>query len=290
LSGVWRYEVPTLALDPSDPDPGGRWKLFAHYYFWAPGRDRMVDYGWIVMRAAAGPAGDWSADVPLFGAGKSPAAPYHNTRVDLNALAPELKNTVAYSEPGALAHEGRLYLSMSALQPHLGVRGISVDHRVFLLVSEDHGKSWRFVSTLLTPDNGLALGCAGFDGSSLASEQGRFFLLAAPMVLQGKTEELDGTAAFEFESLEEGRLRRNLKHQPVVVAFFAPQPSIFSQFGAGQATYDPANTRGGLIMPQFNLGAYPQVFQIFNTGRRIVPVSQESERGARAYPEPAGRL
>ena len=50
---------------------------------------------------------------------------------------------------------------------------------------------------------------------------------------------------------------------------FAPQPGIFSGPGAGQACYDEHNTKGGLLIPQFHLKAYPEVIQIFQTGRGI---------------------
>lgn len=270
LPGVWRYEVPTLVCDAADPDASRRWKLFVHYYFWAPKRDRMVIYGWIALRTAADPAKEWSADVPLFGAGKNPLAPYHQTRVDLNALDPSLKNSIAYSEPGALAHDGRLYLSLSALQPRLGLGGIRVGHTIVMLASDDHGESWRFVRKLLDNDDAVRFGADAFDGSSLAEDGGRFFLLASPM-RRGKVPEVHhGTAAFEFESLTEGRLRRDTNGLPAVATYFAPQPGIFSIVGAGQATYHAANVNGGLIFPQFNLKAYPEVFQIFSTGRRIV--------------------
>jgi hypothetical protein len=73
-----------------------------------------VTYGCITLRTAADPAGAWSFAVPLFGADKSPLAPYHKILVDLNALDASLKNSIAYSEPGELAHDGRLYLSMTA--------------------------------------------------------------------------------------------------------------------------------------------------------------------------------
>jgi len=269
LPGLWRYEVPTLVYDAGDPDAARRWKLFVHCYFWTPQQDRLVSYGWIALRTAADPAGEWSAAVPLFGAGKSPLAPYHKTLVDLNALDASLKSAVAYSEPGALAHDGRLYLSMTALQPHIGLGGIGVSHTIFLLASDDHGQAWRFAGTLLTPGDAKGLGCEFFDGSSLAEDDGRFFLLAAPMV-RNKLEVHHGTAAFEFASLAEGRLKRDGKQQPMVAAYFAPQPGIFSGPGAGQATYDSRNIHGGLIMPQFNLRAYPEVFQLYQTGRRIV--------------------
>ena len=266
LPGVWRYEVPTLVCDATDPDANRRWKLFVHKYFWAPKRDRMVTYGWIALRTAADPAGEWSAEVPLFGAGASPLAPYHQTRVDLNALDGSLRKAIAYSEPGALAHEGRLYLSLTALTP----QDFGVGHTIVLLASDDHARSWRFVSTLLTRDDARALGGEFFDGSALAEDNGRFFVLAVPMLRKGRMEVHQGTAAFEFESLAEGRLRRDAKHTPVVAAYFAPQPSIFSVVGAGQSAYHSANVNGGLIFPQFNLKAYPEAFQIFSTGRRIV--------------------
>lgn len=270
LSGVWRYEVPTLVFDAADPNASRRWKLFAHYYFWESRRNRMPEYGWIVLRTAADPVGDWSAELPLFGAGKNPPAPYHKTRVDLNALAALLKNSSAYSEPGALAHDGRLYLSLSALYPRIGLGGIRVDHTLFLLASDDHGESWRFVRKLLDNDDAGRFGVDAFDGSCLAEDGGRCFLLASPMCRGRASDVHHGTAAFEFESLAEGQLHRDTNGRPALAAYFAPQPSFFSGPGGGQAAYDSHNIRGGLLMPQFKLQAYPEVFQIFSTGRRIV--------------------
>jgi hypothetical protein len=265
LSGVWRYEVPSLVHDPTDPDAGARWKLFAHRYFWTARQDRMVAYGWITLRTAADPGGEWSAELPLFGAGERPLAPYHHAHVDVNTLDNSLRGTLAYTEPGALANDDRLYLSLTALKPSLW----GPLHDIILLASDDHGKSWRFISTLLTRKDAVATGCEFFDGSSLAEDDGRFFLLAAPMLR--KTNEVHlGTVAIELESLANGILKRDAQHALVIAAYFAPQPGIFSGPGAGQSTYDSRNNSGGLLMPQFNLRAYPEVFQIYQTGRRIV--------------------
>jgi hypothetical protein len=267
LQGVWRYEVSSLVRDPADPDANRRWKLFVHKYFWAPKRDRMVTYGWIVLRTAADPAGEWSEEVPLFGAGKNPLAPYNKTRVDVNSLDASLKNTITYTEPGALVHDGRLYVSMTALHPHIGLDGISVGYTIILLASENHGVSWKFAGTLLTAKDANDFGYEYFDGTALATEGGHVFLLAVP----GSRRLMhDGCVAFEFESLAKGQLRRDAIGDPVVMNYFAPQPGILSGPGAGQSTYHSANVNGGLIFPQFNLGAYPEVFQIYQTGRKIV--------------------
>ena len=267
LKGVWRYEVSSLVCDAADPDAARRWKLFVHRYFWEPKRDRMFTHGWIALRTTADPAGAWSEEVPLFGAGKNPPVPYHTTLIDLNTLDSSLKDTVVYSEPGVLADGARLCLSLSAVRPRLSLTGVKLEYRIILLASDDHGATWRFVRTLLDPEDAARFGCEMFDGSSLARENGRFFLLVTPGH-QGAMH--DGTVAFAFESFAEGKLRRDANGQPIVAAYFAPQPGIFSGPGAGQATYDSHNIHGGLILPQFNLRAYPEAFQLYQTGRRIV--------------------
>jgi hypothetical protein len=270
LAGVWRYEVPSLCCDPTDR--GREWKLFVHKYFWNAKKNRMFDYGWIVLRTAGDPAGTWSEEVPLFGsgqvvlfgmlkAGRFPRDPYHQTRVDLNQLDPSLAGAVAYSEPGTIVRDGTIYLSLSVMGP-------GGPERIVLLASSDHAATWRFVNTLVNGKDAQALGYSYLDGSSLAADRGRVFLLAVP----GSRRQMhDGTVALEFESLALGRLKRNPDGSLRVAAYFAPQPSILSGPGAGQSDYDERNTEGGLLMPQFNVRAYPEVFQIYQTGRRIVP-------------------
>ena len=263
LDGAWRYEVATLVRD--DGAPEGDWKLFVHKYFWNPKKDRMAAYGWIAMRTAREPAGPWSDEVPLFGAGANPPAPYHQTQIDLNALHPDLKNSIAYSEPGSLSHDGVLYLSISTLW-FMG------PDKIVLLRSRDHAKSWEYVSTLTTRKDAGDLGYSVLDGSSLTEDHGRFFLLASPA---SRKLMHDGTVAFEFDSLDQGTLKHDSSGQLTIAAYFPPQAAIlFSPVGAGQSDYDEHNTAGGLIMPQFNVGNYPRVFQIYNTGRMLPPAER----------------
>ena len=257
LAGAWRYEVSSLVRDDGAPD--GDWKLFVHKYFWSPEKDRMFAYGWIAMRTARDPAGPWSDEVPLFGAGPSPPAPYHQTRVDLNTLSSELRHQVAYSEMGSLAHDGTLYLSIGAMWM-LG------PDKIVLLRSRDHAKTWEFVHTLANADDAKALGYSRLDGSSLVEERGRFFLLVTP----GSRKLMhDGTLAFEIGSLEHGFLKRDAAGNLAIAAYFPVQAGILSGPGGGQSDYDEHNTAGGLIMPQFDVRSYPCIFKMFSTGRGI---------------------
>jgi hypothetical protein len=267
IQGVWRYEVSSLVCDPTDPCVHRRWKMFTHRYFWERERDSRQTHAWIVLRTAADPAGEWSPEFPLFGAGKNPPAPYNKTCVDVNSLDASLKNTFVYTEPGALVHDGRLYLSMTALIPKFGLGGIGVAYTVILLASDDHGVSWQFAGKLLTPDDAKHFGYERFDGTDLAEDGGRVFLLAVP----GSRRLMhDGCVAFEFASMAKGQLQRDAAGHPLVANYFAPQPGILSGPGGGQSTYHASNTNGGVLFPQFDIHSYPEVFHIFQTRRRIV--------------------
>lgn len=156
--GVWRAEVPTIVFDPGDP--GREWKMYLHRYFWwnaaPPGQEsRLWDYGWIACRDAPAPMGPWSEEAALFAAGARPRAPYHQQQIDLNALHPDLADVVAYSEPVALMREGVLYLSL--------VAGRAADPTIVLMASDNHGKTWRYVATLLEASDARRLGYLRFN-------------------------------------------------------------------------------------------------------------------------------
>lgn len=267
LKGVWRYEVPSLASDPTDPDPSRRWKLFVHHYFWERDGQAKQTHSWIGLFTAADPAGKWSDEEPLLAAGKNARVPDKKAPLDVNLLDSSLGKTVAYTEPGALARDGHLFLSLSALSPHIGLAGISVRYHIILLDSADHGATWKSLGALLTPEDAEYFGYDYFDGSSLAVDGGKMFLLAVPGCRADPMH--DGCVAFEVESMSPARLKRDSAGHPIISKYFPPQPSIRSGPGAGQACFDPGNIKGGLLMPQFNLSAYPEIFQIYQTAQRL---------------------
>ena len=112
IKGKWRYEVATILHDPDDP--GKEWKLFAHRFFIIPpdaDDDRIFKHGWFAYKYATNPAGPWSEEIPLLGAGEFVTSNY-NVKINLNSLSPELKDIKFYTEMGSLYKDGVIYLSM----------------------------------------------------------------------------------------------------------------------------------------------------------------------------------
>jgi hypothetical protein len=266
LDGVWNAEVASLVHDPDDP--GHEWKVFAHRIFRKSedgftGEQNVPSHSWIALRSAPDPAGPWTAERALLSSGPLPPAPYNTVEVAINALDPSLADLLVYSEPGAFYRDGVLYLSLT---------GLTLDgaDRIVLLASDDHGDSWRFVSSPLSNADAPPLGWESFDGSAIAAEEGRVFLLVTPGVPSLLH---DGTLVLEFEDLAAGRLVRE-GGVPVVRKHVPLQHAFASERGAGQSDYHERNTAGGLLMPQINLPDFPRFFQIFETGERLVDAAR----------------
>jgi hypothetical protein len=258
-AGCWRHEVSTLVHDPGDAGKG--WKLYWHKYFTKPpfgGNDRNFLYGWIAYKYAPKPEGPWSDEVALFRAGTFPPAPY-SAAIDLDSLHDDLKEVIVYSELGSLAIDSVLYLSMNA---HV-MKGPQNIGRVILIASHDHGKTWKYVRTLLTPEDVKPYDGLYFTGSSIAIEDGKAYLLACPEK-PGGMEHHKGTIVFGFADLARGLLFRDENGKPLAVKHIKAMTS------GGQSDYDEKNTYGGVIMPELDTEGFLKktaldVFRIFNT-------------------------
>lgn len=260
--GTWWHEVSSLVYDPGDP--GRKWKLFWHHYVARHPhngtKDRMFALGWIAMRTAPSPAGPWSEETPLIGAGPFPFG-MSNTRFKIQSLGPDYAPYIVLTEPGAMAYDGTLYMAMQGVRlPQQGQT--KLHHDIILIASEDHGRSWRGVGRLLPSETADRFGAKWFTGASLVSENGRVFLLATPEVPGDPQFDHQGTMIFEFEDIATGRLKMQgglphvLKHI---------RPTIGK---GGQADYDPQHA-GGIVVPQAAWGNLPRLFRIYDTGERL---------------------
>ena len=262
LSGVWRYETPSLVYDPDHL--GHEWKLFTHKYFWNVLYDRMPQYGWITYQDAPSPTGPWTSEVALFGAGQTPLPPY-DTAVRLNTLDKSLSDIVAYAEPGTLYRNHTLYVAMTGLTQ-------AGPDRIVLFASDDHGRTWRFLNTLATRQQAAQLGFLAFDGSALVDNvYGEVYLLVSPM---SSTAVHDGELVIRFDDITKGTLRKDAAGNLVVAKRIKPETAWLTPFGAGPGDYDQYNTAGGIVMPILD-GRLVQshttdkVFVIMNTGQGL---------------------
>ncbi len=266
IKGVWRNEVPTLVHDPDDA--GKEWKLFWHKYFVKRpfrGKDRMFLYGWIAYKYAPSPKGPWSEEIALFGTGTFLSNPY-SVKHNLNSFHPDLKNMVAYTEPGSLYRNGVIYL---VLQGHA-----KNSFKILLISSKDHGKTWKYLGTLVNQKDAKDFGYLRLVAPSLVEEAGRTFLFLSPF--KPLPVGHDGTYIFEFEDISKSSLKRDKSGRLIVYKYLLPSIKG-DNINVGESDYDEHNTYGGIVMPQIDINKGIKKknlavldFQIYNTYENII--------------------
>jgi hypothetical protein len=271
--GVWRNEVSSIVYDRGDP--GREWKIFWHKYFASPPykpKNREFECGWIAYRYASKPEGPWSQEIPLFGAKQGfPPAPF-KPRIMLNDLHPDLRNYLVYSEPAALYKDGLLYLSLEGSESRLGM-GKWSSRKSFLLVSHDHGKTWKYVGKLLDYKDARKLGYVTLTGESLFIDKGRVYLMSTPAGSLTKSyKDADGLYIFEFEDIKKAKLKRTKSGELVVHKYISPGKE--GDIHGGHGDYDEKNKNGRIIMGQvkkpgvFSLLQGVKPFRIMSTGEK----------------------
>ncbi len=232
----------------------------------------MPAASWIGYRTASDPAGSWSPEVALF-QGAIPLPDSGSAQVNVSGLDASLGHLLLYSEPGAIAKGGTLYVSLTGLVQ-------SGSDQIVMVASDDHAGSWRFVGAALSSQDASLLGYTDFDGTSIARQGGRTFLLASP---GSPTRKRNGTLVFEFADLAAGTLVRDASGAPVVLAHVLPDGGYDNDVGGGQADYHEGNTAGGLLVNQLVLADLPSLFHIRQTGAALpVPEPQAAWLGALA--------
>lgn len=277
--GTWVYEVPSLLRDSTEPNPNKRWKLFTHKYFRLNDLEgtRYPPSFTIVLQTAATPAGPWSSQISLFKAASGIIA----AEYVLNSLnTQDLGNMLFFSEPGALALGGSIYLSLSG--------GRNQVERIILLKSSDHAVSWNYQGTLAKNRDAAIFGDSGLDGSAFFKVADKLFLLTTQFRSSVTTSpNNNGTYLFEVADIETAQLRRDSTGELVRLLHIELQPGLNSgNHGGGQASYHSFNTAGGILMPQISLADSPEFAQIFSTkvNPKRLPLINEPCAGAANTP------
>ncbi len=246
-SGAWRVETPTLVYDPDDP--GREWKLYAYKYFWDNEPEHVIQvarrYGMIVYKYATDPAGSWSTEQWLFSPASDHLPPPYGQMVSmhLNDLDTSLKNVAIYSRPSAIVKDGMLVMTLSAF-----TKGMMPD-RIVMIVSGDHGKSWKYAGTPLSRSDLVGIGSyTRLSGASLIEQDGTVYLAA---VLGDEKQHGQGTFIFAFDNFKKGILRRDPKTGvPVVLNHVPLYRSMAIPIGGGFSAYTDACPFGLLTTEQ----------------------------------------
>ncbi|MCK4945241.1 MAG: exo-alpha-sialidase [Alphaproteobacteria bacterium] len=206
-SGTWRVETPTLVHDPEDK--GREWKLYAYKYFWDNDPTHALQlarrYGMIVYKYATDPAESWSTEQWLFSPayGQLPPPYGQMAMIHLNDLNESLKNVEVYSRPSVIIRDGMLVMTLSAF-----TKGTSPD-RIIMIVSGDHGKSWKYIGTPLRVSDLEGIEpYTRLSGASLIEQDGVVYLAA---VLGDAQQHGKGTFIFSFDDFKKGHLKRDPK-------------------------------------------------------------------------------
>lgn len=266
VEGNWVHETTSIVYDPDDA--GKEWKIFWFRYFRAEaiaggqGEHTWLN-SWIAYKYASNPEGEWSEEIPVFGMGN-----FKNKGVDLAGLHPDLEDLVFFYEIGSLYKDGTLYLSLEGSVSPTGL-GEWEKRKIILVSTIDHGNTWRYIGTLIDYYDAQDAGYLTYTASSLAEENNRLFLLASP---SGKLSDPldpeghhDGTDIFEFEDIANAKLKRDNNGKLILIKHIDDNLEK-----GGQADYDEQNTYGGIVIPQQDLGYYPEVFQLFSTKEKII--------------------
>lgn len=270
--GTWQNETSTLVYDAAAPS-AQRWKLFWHQTLWANDIPRHASYSWIALKMAETPeklvaaetiklftgylaksAAEW-AEMPAFSPVPAPPA------IQLDKLDPQLGACV-FGQPAALSTAEGLYLALDCAW--LGSRPSL--HTVLLRCAHPNcnvkdASSWKVVGRLTEPQDGPRLDerYKGFGGTALVESDGRYYLIATPVL--AKDDRYDGCLILRFDDLATGKLQRERRGRLVVSRTVT---GIEDTHRGACAAH--SELKSGILISQVLSTASPRIMQIRSSG------------------------
>lgn len=271
--GTWQNGTSTLVYDAHAPREQ-RWKLFWQQALWVNDVPRYASYSWIALKMADAPenlanappiklftgymarATGESADAPAFSPIPGPPA------IQLDKKDAQL-GACMFGQPAALSAPDGLYLALDCAW--LGTRALL--HTVLLRCTYPgcvvtDASTWRAIGRLTEPRDGPQLneGYAGFGGTSLVENRGRYYLIATPIA--SAENRYDGCNVYRFEDLAYGRLER--KRGKLVVA-----ETVHGIPGTYHGACAAHSRLPGILLSQIISTAAPRVMQIRRTDVKL---------------------
>lgn len=248
------HEVSSLIIDPDDPDPARRWKLFTHRYLVLGGHALFYRYGHIAMSTAPAPEGPWSASTNVLG--WTSETTFSSQGASLNVSdVPAVADCMALTEPAALWVPG--------VGIDLAVGCVAVPKDVAIRIerfrSTDHGKTFVHAGRLLEAADAACLGATEprVNAAHLFAAGGQEYLLATPDTSQ---QGYQGCFIVPIDDPIEGEVRRNAAGQPVVLRVIDNPLHRFS----GACAY-AEGAAGGVLVPVAFLEE-SRVFRVYRSG------------------------
>jgi hypothetical protein len=196
-----------------------------------------------------------SVTMPVFSPIPTPPA------IALDKRDPQLGACV-FGQPAALSTGEGLYLALDCAW--LGTRPTL--HTVLLRCAYPgcdvtNSASWAVVGRLTDPRDGPRLDerYKGFGGTSLAEKDGRYYLLATPVLADG--DRYDGCHVFRFEDLAKGKLERERRGRLVIARTVR---GIADTHHGACAAHE--RLKGGILLSQIISTAAPRIMQIRSSG------------------------
>ncbi len=262
-AGRWAYETPWLIDDSTDPDPGRRFKIFAHKYFLYPPHSPATIYvlGAIVMWTAPVLDGNWSSEEMVIGWNLTPPELPFPARNNINTLDPALQHCLLVAEGAASVRQEELDFVFACT---LDSGGPPLPQKIVLLRSLDHANSFQYVATLLQPSDAPA-GSAYYTAPGLIpSSSTAPVLIATPTTSAGV---YAGCSVFPFADEESGSLFRDNDGLPISI-LEVPRINDTTHVG-GACAWDRGLDATGILLNDVDLSVSPVQFKILATKKSL---------------------
>lgn len=226
---TWEQETSRLLADPWGA-PSERWLIFWHRYIDINDQAALGE-AWIAMKTAPAPLplAGWSAEHKLFvsaaysGAYDSEVGP---PEVKLSDLSPDLAECYVVAEPGAMATQDAIYVSLDCHK--------DLTHgRVVLLRRPRTTGKWEYAGTLLRHEvDAPPLGFQGMTATDLEDVGGKHYLVVSPygpvtLTDGGSKVFYLGCMMFPIDNLDTATLARKNGSLVPAAAVVPPKPNSF---------------------------------------------------------------